>query len=184
MVEWRLYGANGSREGGSRSSHSPRSRLGAWRNAYRLKGNADGKPRRLSEAQPGRTERTASVVRSRALDFVTAHTRVRGHCQARSALPRSASRVGLAEQFVRQIESGMSVSSTQGCADRRMARPVLRHNSIWAARRALDHAVAGSERSPEESSVVERDRAHHEDGLRFAGSVVAELNGRLREMEG
>src|ERR1041384_4326654 len=78
-VEWRLSGANGSREGGLRGSHSPRYPPGVWRNAYRLKGNAGGKPRRLSAAQPSRIERIAAMARSRALDLVTAHTRVRGH---------------------------------------------------------------------------------------------------------
>src|SRR5689334_14269051 len=81
-------------------------------NAYRLKGNADGKPRRLSAAPPSSVERLASAARSRALDLVTAHTRVRSAGE-RDRRCRARTRVDLVEQFVCQIESSTSVRSSR-----------------------------------------------------------------------
>jgi hypothetical protein len=71
---------------------------GACRNTYRLKGNADGKPRRLSAAQPVGSS------------GITAHTRVRAHGRDRRC--HAPPCVGLTEQFVRQNESSMSVRSS------------------------------------------------------------------------
>jgi hypothetical protein len=59
-VAWMLSGANGSRKRRIAFALTA-SPPGACRNAYRPKGNADGKPRRLSAAQPSRIEWIASV---------------------------------------------------------------------------------------------------------------------------
>ena len=126
-VAWMLSGANGSRKGVSRSSHSPRARPARAATPTDWKvtptENRGGCPRRSPAGSSGSRPWRVHV-------HWTWSPRIRESEPAagRDRRCHAPPRVGLAEQFVRRIASCMSVRSsvslTQGCADHRRVRPV------------------------------------------------------------